>query len=281
MKDWFDKFLKEKRYLGNCAHNTILYYERCFIAWTQTMGDQEATKSSVNEFVVKMREAGKSPACCDAYVRGFNVFLSWLYESELIRHRLVIKRLKLEKRVLKTFTDAQVSAIINYKPKDKFEKRLHVLLLLLLDTGIRINEALTLERSNVDFDNLLLTVSGKGNKQRIVPFSIELRKHLYRFMSGGKAELVFANSHGGKLLYDNMRRDFNKLLVRLGIEVDGSFHAFRRCFATNYIRENGNPLKLQRVLGHTTLRQTNDYVKLITEDLQRESQKTSILNRLR
>jgi integrase/recombinase XerD len=84
------------------------------------------------------------------------------------------------------------------------------------------------------------------------------------------------------LRYDNMRRDLNSVLENLGItDFDGSFHAFRRCFATNYIKENGNPLKLQRMLGHTTLTMTNKYVRLVSDDLSKEHQRTSILNRLR
>ena len=179
---------------------------------------------------------------------------------------------------MKTFTPSQVKALVNYKPKDYFSKRLHTILLVLMDTGIRINEALTLEKSGVDFDNLLVSVIGKGDKERIVPFSIELRKTLYQFVKLHKFDLVFCNRYGGKLGYNNIRRDYNKLIDKLGIEgIDGSFHAFRRCFATNYIKENGNPLKLQRMLGHTTLKITNEYVKLIVDDLSKEQQRTSLL----
>jgi integrase/recombinase XerD len=109
--------------------------------------------------------------------------------------------------------------------------------LLLADTGLRVNEALTLERSDIDFDNLLLSVVGKGSKNRIVPFSVEMRKILVKFMSCHKFDLVFCNRYGGKLRYDNMRRDFNTIIEKLGITgFEGCFHAFRRFFATLTIR---------------------------------------------
>jgi integrase/recombinase XerD len=153
---------------------------------------------------------------------------------------------------------------------------------MMMDTGVRINEALTLKRSNVDFDNLLMLVYGKGNKERVLPFSYELRKILYRHIRGHKFELVFANRDGGKLRYDNVRRDLNTLKAKLKIaDTGGAFHPFRRTFSTNFIRSKGNPLVLQRLLGHTTLQQTNQYVKLVTEDLSEEQQRTSILSRLR
>jgi site-specific recombinase XerD len=81
--------------------------------------------------------------------------------------------------------------------------------------------------------------------------------------------------------YDNILRDFYILVKKLGIEPDGAFHAFRRTFATNFVRSGGSPLVLQRLLGHTSLQQTNTYVRLVTEDLQKEQHRTSLLNRLR
>jgi integrase/recombinase XerD len=151
----------------------------------------------------------------------------------------------------------------------------------MIDTGLRINECLTLERSKIDFDNLLLSVIGKGNKERIVPFSYELRKVLFKYAALHRFELMFCTKNGCKVSYDNILRDFYLLFGKLEIKPDGAFHSFRRTFATNYVRNGGNPLVLQRLLGHTTLQQTNVYIKLITEDLQKEQHRTSLLNRLK
>ncbi|MBS1795523.1 MAG: tyrosine-type recombinase/integrase [Acidobacteria bacterium] len=285
MEREFQLFKREKQYVQNVSVNTLEFYQRAFNQFKKHIKVSELEKLKaidLIELVASMREAGMSPACCDAHIRGINPFLTWCFENQITREHLKIKRVKFEQRVMKTFKDSQVKAIISYKPKDEIEKRMHVIMLLLLDTGIRINEALTLERCGIDFDNLLITVMGKGNKERIVPFSIELRKVLFKFVKTHKFDLIFCNRYGGKLRYDNMRRDLNSILGSLGItDLEGSFHAFRRCFATNYIRNNGNPLKLQRMLGHTTLAMTNKYVRLVSDDLSQEHQRTSILNRLR
>jgi integrase/recombinase XerC len=97
-----------------------------------------------------------------------------------------------------------------------------------------------LTRENCDFDSLTICVRGKGNKDRQVPISTECRKILYKFLQRHNSHLVFSTIHGGKLSYDNMRRDFNKLMATLGIETDGAFHSLRRTFATNFAREGGN-----------------------------------------
>ena len=279
----FELFIREKRYIQNVSENTIEFYQRGHNMFTKHgLNLTTISKVQLMECITSMREGGMSAACADAHIRAINPFFTWLHENEITKTHYKVTRIKFEKRVMKTFTESQIKAIIGYKPKDVIEKRTHTLLLTLADTGIRINESLTLERCNVDFENLLLTVRGKGNKQRIVPFSVELRKHLFKYVSSHKHNLIFCNRYGGKLLYDNARRDFNKIIEKLGIKgFDGAFHALRRFFATNYVRQSGNTFMLQRLLGHSTQAMTSEYVKLVTDDLSKEQNRTSILNRNR
>ncbi len=281
----FELFVREKKYVQNVSENTIEFYEysyKAFKKYGNVTSIEQINKTVLITLVANMRESGMSGGCTNARIRGINPFLTWLYENDLISENLKIKKQKLEQKVMKTFSESQIRAIITYKPKDKYELRLHTLLLLLLDTGIRINEALTITRSNIDFENLLITVLGKGNKERIIPFSVELRKTLFKYIRSHNFDLLFPNKHGGKLIYDNLRREFNKLVGKLGISgFDGSFHCFRRSFAKNFVRSGGNLFYLQKLLGHTTLTMSRRYVELEIEDLQKEQQRTSLLNRLR
>lgn len=99
---------------------------------------------------------------------------------------------------MRSLTDDELKIVVRYKPKTFTEKRLQSVLLLMIDTGLRINECLTLERSKIDFDNLLLSVIGKGNKERIVPFSYELRKVLFKYAALHRFELMFCTKNGCK-----------------------------------------------------------------------------------
>lgn len=280
MKELFERFLQEKKYLKNCSENTLIFLTVAFKALNKYV--EIPTKENLQTWVIKSREAGKTPGGINAHIRGINSFLTWLYENGHTPERLKLKQLKQEQRVLKSFSDEDLRKILNWKPKSFSELRLHALLSTLIDTGCRIQEVLNLKRDKVDFDNLLLTVTGKGNKQRLIPISLELRKCLYKLISKHSAEFVFATRLGGRLSYDNSRRDFRRLCHKLGINgFDGTFHAFRRCFAKNYLRQGGNLFYLQQTLGHSKVETTRRYVEVETADLQRTHLRTSILSRLR
>ncbi len=262
----FEQFLQEKRYVQNVSDKTLEFYRLSFKSFNLSV--LPVTQSDINNAIVTMRESGKSIPAVNAYLRGMRVFVNWLVENEHLPQRLKLMRLRCEEKPMRTFTDAHIRALLTYKPKTRADKRLLALLTMLADTGVRIDEALTLTRGAIDFENLLLTVTGKGNKTRIVPFSMECRKVLFKHLQSHSHERVFCTRNGGKLQYNNMRRDFNALCEKLGITgFDGSFHAFRRYFATYAIRKNTNPFVVQRQLGHTSLTMTNRYAKLTTEDL--------------
>lgn len=262
----FQQFLNEKRYLQNVSSNTVEFYSLSFK--TFNLSALPLTQTDLNNAVVKMRECGKSAACVNAYLRGMRPFVNWLFDNGHLPERLKLKKLKCEEKAIRTFSDAHIRALLSYKPQTKTEHRLLALLTLLTDTGVRIDEALTLTRASVDFENLLIDVKGKGSKIRRIPFSLEARKALFKYLRSHSHDLVFCNRDGGKLLYNNIRRDLNALCEKLGIKgFDGSFHAFRRYFATYAIRKNTNPFMVQRQLGHASLTMTNRYAKLTTEDL--------------
>lgn len=284
MEQLFQLFLREKKFLNNSSDKTISFYRdswRAFCKVFPVLPDQ-LTRQHLTDFVMHLRERELSPVSCNVYIRGVNSFLTWLYQSEYLPEHLKIKQLKEEQKVIQTFSEAHLRALISYKPKTDTHRRLYALLLMLIDTGIRIDEALTLTRNNVDLDNCLIKVMGKGQKERILPFSMEYRKVLYRFIIRHKFNLVFCTRNGGKLSYYNTLRDFKLLAANLGIKgVRVSFHTLRHTFAYNYVKSGGNLFALQKSLGHTNLQMTRRYTELQTEDLQEVHLKTSLLSRLR
>ena len=264
----FTEFLREKQYLKGATPKTLRAYRQGWDRFKRHHADELPTEASLRNLMVDMLQSGLKPGAANCYARSINSFLSWLALRRHIPERISIPLTKAARKVLKTYTDEDMDKIICYKPTSRVERRLLALLTLLIDTGCRVEEALTLTRRNVDFDNRLVTVYGKGQKERRIPYSFDCRKVLFRHLQTHNHELVFCASDGAKLRYDNLRRDLLALLKAAGVEKsEGSFHAFRRFFGKAYLRRGGNPLYLQWMFGHESMDMVRRYVAEDAEDL--------------
>jgi site-specific recombinase XerD len=277
----FAQFIRERQFLSNVSPSTLEWYRHSF-KWLRTESPSEA---ELKDAVLRMREKGLKATGCNSAIRAINTFLHWCAApnvkcSPACTH-LRIPQLKEPVLVLPTFTPQQVRLLVTWKPKAKYQRRLHLLILFMLDTGCRITEALSLRVRDIDFENLLVTLDGKGRKQRVVPFSFELRKAMFRYCKEYNRtpdSLLFANRAETKLGRRNMLRDVKLLCRKLGFSPPGrTLHAFRHSFAVNYLRRGGSVFHLQKVLGHSTLEMTRRYANLQTEDLQRTHQRVSLL----
>jgi integrase/recombinase XerD len=238
------------------------------------------TKTNCNQYIIALRESGISIYTINSYIRGLNSFFTWLAENDHCE-KVRMKPLKAPQRVLKVFSDSQIRLLLSFRPKTFFEHRLYAMVALALDTGCRVDELLTLTRNKVDLQNLLITVVGKGNKERVIPISIECRKQLFKFLRLHGFDFVFPTLHGGKVYYRSALAQFKALCKKQGITgVRLSWHVLRHTFATAYLRDGGNIVYLSRILGHTSVQTTQMYVQNNTADLALVHAKTSLLSRL-
>ena len=283
MEPRFEQFIRERQYFTNVTPATIEWYRRC-LSW---LPSESPTQADLKALVLRMRTKGLKETGVNTVLRCVNAYLHWSSGAERkcgagCTHPR-IAQLKEPRLVLPTFTEQQVKKLITWKPKGKYPRRLHTLILFLLDTGCRISEALTLRTSEIDFDNLLVTLDGKGRKQRVVPISYELRKALFRYCmeTGSKPDaLLFASRTGSTWSRRNILRDVKRLCERFGFTAPGrTLHAFRHTFAVNYLRRGGSVFHLQKVLGHSTLEMTRRYANLVTADLQAVHERVSLLAR--
>jgi len=280
----FTDFIRERRYLHNVSPATVSWYTHAF-KW---LPSESPTQDELKETVLRMREKGLKETGCNAAIRAINAYLHWHATGGDRKcgpgcEHPRIAQLKEPKQVMPTLTTEQVTRLANWKPKAKnfYERRLHLLTLLLLDTGCRISEALTLRVRDVDMDNMLITLDGKGRKQRIVPFSFALRRTLHRFMADFERKpdsLLFATRQETNVRRMTALRSVQWLCQLLGFEPPGrTLHAFRHTFAVNYIRRGGSVFHLQKMLGHTSLEMTRRYANLVTADLQAIHERVSLL----
>jgi integrase/recombinase XerD len=280
MEPRFEQFIRERQYLTNVTPATIEWYRRC-LKW---LPSEHPTQADLRAVVLRMREKGLKETGVNTVLRCVNAYLHWSSGSERkcgagCNHPR-IHQLREPLLVLPTFADVQVKRLIAWRPKGKYQRRLHLLILFLMDTGCRISEALTLRVTDVNFQDLLVTLDGKGRKQRVVPFSFELRKALFRYIGEFRKpdSLLFASRTETTWSRRNALRDVKLLCRNLGFTPPGrTLHAFRHTFAVNYLRRGGSVFHLQKVLGHSTLEMTRRYANLVTADLQAVHERVSLL----
>jgi integrase/recombinase XerD len=290
MKDLFEQFLKEKQYLCNLSPKTIDSYRLAFKAYQRVLSsmrtvraDELPTKDTLKNFVIGMREAGLSPGGCNVYIRSINSYLTWLSENGHCEP-LRIKQLPKPQTVIKVFTEQHIQALIRFKPTDQYEKRIHTLICLLIDTGARIDEALTAQVSNVDLEQMVVKVRGKGNKERLLPISIEMRKILWVYLTRHRFKIgdyLFPTRDGNKMEYKNSLRDIKAVCKTLGIEgVRLSPHGMRHFYSQHYMKNGGDIYSLSRLLGHTSISTTQIYLRSMgIEDIRSSGKALSPLHR--
>ena len=280
----FSEFTRERQFLSNVSPSTLEWYKHSF-KWLRT---ESPSQDDLKAAVVRMREKGLKATGCNSAIRAINTYLHWSSAGSEVKCSPVcqhpkIAQLKEPQLMLPTFTEQQIRLLVAWKPANKYQDRLHLITLFLLDTGCRISEALSLRVSEINVENLLVTLDSKGRKQRVVPFSFELRKAMTRYCKESSRmpdHLLFANCTQTKLGRRNVLRDVKLLCRKLGFIPPGrTLHAFRHTFAVNYLRRGGSVFHLQKVLGHSTLEMTRRYANLMTEDLQAVHERVSLLSR--
>jgi integrase/recombinase XerD len=290
------QYIKELKYLKNVTDRTIKLYQDTFKKWIQLVGQEMPSDQNLSQFVIALVESGLSPSGCNHHLRLFNAFLAFLRERNIVpltfqgKNKIFkLDYLKTEKKKMKVFNEDELKKLLSYRPKLRTEYRLYCLICLVLDLGLRIHEVLNLKISDIDFDNLLIRVYGKGRKERVVAMSIEARKIIHKYISLHRevkyeCPLLFCSINGMALDYGDLYREFIRYAERANVDknsISGMWHSFRRLYARNYLKTGGNLLYLRVSLGHSNLATTQRYIEVEEEDLIITQQKTSILGRLK
>ena len=185
-------------------------------------------------------------------------------------------------------SDEEIDLILaSYDDKLFAQWRDKTLVLLLLDTGLRINEAVSLTSEQIDFQqNTLLVPSNiaKNRKYREIPISREISKRLRQLLDEtvqyfGEGCQLFMNAYGDDFTADAFRRRLNRLKVKLDIPKLHP-HMFRHTFARNYILNGGDVFTLQKILDHADIQTTRKYIQMDSEHLRQQHNKFSPVRRL-
>jgi site-specific recombinase XerD len=275
----FDRFLQERTYLKAVSPETLRYYQCMRQAFQPILANP--TKNGMLDRIQALRANGLSATSVNTYLRGLKAYVRWLHQEELLKEAFKVQFLRTESKVLATLNPEQMARLIAFRPKGVNQTRTHTAALLMLDGGYRVSELLGLPLEGCDFDNLVVKVRGKGNKQRLVPMSMDMRKVLYRYAAkhSGPGRLLFGTRNNTLVTVRNFERDFKAIGAKLSITgVRFSPHTLRHTFAVQYLRAGGNLFYLSKILGHTSVTTTQKYLQSVgVDDLQAVHDKLSPL----
>jgi integrase/recombinase XerC len=199
----------------------------------------------------------------------------------LIRRGLVsvnplstIRTPKQDKRLPKCLDLEQVQKLLDAPgDTDLLAARDKAMLEVLYSSGIRVSELVDLEMADMDLQEGVLRVRGKGRKDRLTPIGSQAIKALQRYfelrnsdprLAALTAGRVFLNKHGQSLSTRSVRRKLDKYLVQAGLDPGISPHTLRHSFATHLLNNGADLRSVQELLGHQSLSTTQIYTHLST-----------------
>jgi len=150
-----------------------------------------------------------------------------------------------------------------------------VCLELLYSSGLRISELLTLKVSDLKMSDGLLSVIGKGNKQRLVPFGNRARHSIEDYLNNGRPDLLrrrsspllILNARGGRLSRMGFSKTLRRYRIRSGVKKKVTAHTFRHSFATHLLEGGADLRAVQELLGHADISTTQIYTHVDREYL--------------
>jgi integrase/recombinase XerD len=185
-----------------------------------------------------------------------------------------IERPKLDSKMPTYLTLEEVSSLLDIKIENEFNARDKAILELLYSSGLRISELVNMELSNIDLDDCLIRVMGKGSKERTIPlgdYAVDALKNYienYRYLLNKKnSNYVFLNNRGGQLSRQFIFKTIKNECTKKGIKKNVSPHTLRHTFATHLLKNGADLRIIQELLGHENLSTTQIYTHLSNDKL--------------
>lgn len=245
----------------------------------------ELTEERIIEYIKFRLDCGIKPKTINSYLRSWRPYGNFLVERGYLRESPFknIDDLRTEKLIVRTFTDRQLRIILDTPNKNTFTGyRDYVLMLLFLETGIRLSEALNLRLTDILWDEGRIKVYGKGRKERYVPFQTTLEKHLRNYIRIRGNDLdhdyVFISIENQPLKNRSVQTNFEKYGRMAKIRnVRCTPHTFRYTFVKKYVMNGADPFSLRAILGHTSMEMVMHYCQLFSRDISKQHEKFSPL----
>lgn len=271
----FKNYLELER---NYSNNTSLSYVKDVALFSDFIKKDLllVDKKDIEKYI---RSLNKSSKTISHIISSLKSFYNYYMRMGNIKSNPIdeIDRPKIEKKIPEFLTLDEVSNLLNFEVNNEFEARNKAILELLYSSGLRISELTSLELSNIDLDECLVRVMGKGSKERIVPlgdYAIDaLKEYIYFYrpmLNKNNSSYVFLNNRGGVLSRQFIFKVIKEECIKKGIRKNVSPHTLRHTFATHLLKNGADLRIIQELLGHENLSTTQIYTHLTNDKLKHD-----------
>lgn len=280
------KFVDYLRYELNRSERTVNEYAddlRKFETYCHTLETQPSWENVdtdvVRDWMGSMMDEGNSAASVNRRLSALRSFYRFALARGMVSSDPVHSILgpKKDKPLPQFLKEGEMDELLDRQQwgDDYINVRARTIILLFYETGIRLSELITLDDKDVSFVNREIKVTGKRNKQRIIPFGDELGISLREYMnlrdvSVEKQSSALVLSSKGKRMTPNQVRDIVKEhLSRVSSLKKRSPHVLRHTFATAMLNHDAGIESLKQLLGHASISTTEIYTHTTFEQLKR------------
>jgi len=285
-KEAIDLFVKDCE-LRNLRPFTIQYYLNEFHAFLNSLTEQEidvtvlkpynVTEEHIKENVILyMRNyKGLRVVTINTRLRALRAFFNFLYKQKYVPKNPFenIRLLKDRKQIIPTFSKEQLNKLFNQPDLRTFTGvRDYTIMMLMLETGIRVNELVGVGLNDILWEDSLLRIrNAKSYKERLVPIQKKMKEQLKKYITIRgyvESDMLFVTIDGTDLtrraVQQRIRIYGEKAKLK---DVRCSCHTFRHTFAKLSVQQGANIFELQVILGHSSMEIVKTYVNLFGSDV--------------
>lgn len=267
-------FLKTEKKLGNNTINSyMLDLEDFFKTFNGSI--ESCTKKDILAYISSIN--GLEVSTVNRHISSLKSFFNYLVDESIIKVSPMeeVSSLKKTKKLPKYLSISEVNKLLNIPLNSEFDYRNKAMLELMYATGLRVSELVSIEYSNIDFENSIIRINGKGKKERIIPLGEVASYYLKVYLNDYRSKLlkrntynqVFLNNHGKPIT----RQGFNYILENIreltGITKEITPHVLRHSFATHLLEGGADIRSIQEMLGHENISTTNIYTEVVNDVL--------------
>lgn len=264
----FLKFLSTEK---NYSEKTLLSYNNDILKFIKYLNEKKLrdinkiNKNTIRLFFLDLKNKDLSNRTIGRYYSSLNSFFKYLLEHEKINKNPLelIEYPKYTKKVPEHLFDSKMEELlnVNYGNDLRIGARNKLIVYLLLDSGVRVSELINIKINDIDIEERVIKVFGKGSKDRYVFFTNKTREMLNNWLvyrnELAHNDYLLVNYKGEKLTARSIQYIIKKMGDMIGVDIHP--HILRHTFATDLLNRGADIRMIQELLGHENLDTTQIY----------------------